>query len=58
MLQIAQNAAFKRKNSVLQVGRLSVNAKNAFNLFIERVFANLRQNNVVFVRITKIATKI
>ena len=28
---------------VAEVGRLWVNAKNAFNSFVERVFANLRQ---------------
>ena len=35
------------------IGRLSANAKNSS----VRVFANLRQKNIVLARITKIATK-
>ena len=42
---------------VAEVGKLSASAKNAFNSFVGRVFANSRQKNVVFLRITKIATK-
>ena len=43
---------------VAEVGRLSANAKNAFNSFVGCVFANLRQKNIVFAQITKIATKV
>ena len=42
---------------VAEVGRLLASAKNAFNSFVGRVFANSRQKNVVFSRNTKIATK-
>ena len=41
------------RNRVAKVGRLSVNAKDAFKSFVERVFANLRQKNFAFERITK-----
>ena len=36
---------------VAGVGKLSASAKNAFNSFVGRIFANLRQKNVVFARI-------
>ena len=54
----ARNVCFR----VAEVGRLWMNANNAFNSFVERVFANLRQKTlylcvlpkyVVFVRICK-----
>ena len=49
--------AFLQPIRVPGVGKLSASAKNAFNSFVGRVFANSRQKNVVFSRITKIATK-
>ena len=36
---------------VAEVGRLSANAKNAFNSFVSRVFANWRQK-VLFLRVS------
>ena len=42
---------------VAEVGRLSAIAKNAFNSFVGRVFANSRQKTLFFSRNTKIATK-
>ena len=40
-----------------EVGKLSASAKNAFISFITRVFANLRQKNVVFRVLPKLQQK-
>ena len=42
---------------VAEVGRLSANAKNAFNSFVRRVFANSRQKTTYFRVIPKLQQK-
>ena len=42
---------------VAEVGRLLANAKNAFNSFVRRVVATLRQQTFFFALRAKIATK-
>ena len=39
-----------------EVGRLSANANNAFNSFVQRVFANLKQK-MLFLRVLPISQK-